>query len=316
MEQLLLFPLDVGPANQASNSSEVDVALWCPNAANSPTIACSERDRARRLDQFYTRDEVADELHGWFSNQCAAHNLCKSAPPQFMEPSAGTGSFLRLLPPGSIAFDIDPKALGIIQADFLEMRLEARANLIVIGNPPFGKNANMAIRFFNHAASAATVIAFIVPLTFQKLSVQNRLDLRFHLLDELPVPKGSFIFEGKRKDVPAVFQIWVKRSEQRQRIYPCTTHPDFQFLTGADAHKANFAIQRVGANAGRIHHNLQAKPSAHYFIKASPGIDDLEAIMGKLDFKTAAMRTSGNPSLAKTELVHLYTQMRKDTSSA
>lgn len=314
MEHSSLFPPNADAANQ-SRSSEPDDAFSRSSAAAKPVIANPKRDHARRLDQFYTGREVAEVLYDWFSNRLPEHELCLSEPPTFMEPSAGTGAFLRLLPPGSIAYDIDPKAPGIIEGDFLEMQLPACANLICIGNPPFGKNASMAIRFFNHAASVADVIAFIVPLTFQKISVQNRLDLRFHLLDEIPVPKDGFIFEGKRKNVPAVFQIWVRRPMHRQKVFPPTTHRDFQFLTGADANKADFAIQRVGAKAGLIHHNLEAEPSTHYFIKASPGINDLEAMMGKLDFRTSAMRTSGYPSLAKTELVHLYAQMRKASST-
>lgn len=191
------------------------------------------------------------------------------------------------------------------------MQLPRPRNLIAIGNPPFGRNASLAIRFFNHAASAATVIAFIVPLTFQKVSVQNRLDLRFHLLAETPVPKDSFIFEGKRKHVPATFQIWVRRLVRRQKIILPTTHADFQFLKPAEAHKAHFALQRVGAAAGEVHHDLGAKSSAHYFLRAKPGIEDLEAVMRTLDFETLAKRTSGKPSLAKTEVVEFYTQKRK-----
>ena len=75
---------------------------------------------------------------------------------------------------------------------------------------------------------------------------------------------------------------------------------------------ADFAIQRVGADAGLVHRNLEARPSAHYFLRASLGINDLEEVMGKLrlGFGTLARRTSGKPSLAKTEVVQLYTHFR------
>ena len=311
MEQLSLFPLDADAATHVSRTSGFAEKPPGSNSDTAPGTALPSRETARHLDQFYTRDEVAKELFDWFSGQFAEHDPGRSNPPVFMEPSAGEGAFLRLLPPGSLAFDIDPQGPGIVEADFLRMQLPRSGNLIAIGNPPFGKNASLAIRFFNHAAAAASVIAFIVPLTFQKVSVQNRLDLRFHMLAETPVPKDSFMFQGKRKDVPATFQIWVRKLVRRQKIVLPRTHADFQFLDPADAHKADFSIQRVGAAAGRVHHDLKAEPSAHYFLKAAPGIEDLEAVMSALDFQSLAKRTSGNPSLAKTEVVQLYTSKRK-----
>lgn len=311
MEQLSLFPLDADRANDVSRTSELAEKPPGSNSDTAPGTALPSRETARLLDQFYTRDEVAKELFDWFSGQFAEHDLGRLNPPVYMEPSAGEGAFLRLLPPGSLAFDIDPQGPGIVEADFLRMPLPRSGHLVVIGNPPFGKNASLAIRFFNHAAKAASVIGFIVPLTFQKVSVQNRLDLQFHLLAETPVPKDSFMFEGKRKHVPATFQIWVRKPVIRQKIVLPKTHADFQFLDPADAHKADFAMQRVGAAAGRVHHDLRAKASAHYFLKAALGIEDLEAVMRALDFQSLAKRTSGKPSLAKTEVVQLYTQKRK-----
>tara|TARA_B100000029_G_scaffold281474_1_gene275529 strand:+ start:591 stop:1532 length:942 start_codon:yes stop_codon:yes gene_type:complete len=311
MEQLSLFPLDADPANDVSRTSRSDQRLRCSTPDTSFGTALPSHEKARLLDQFYTCNEVAKELFDWFSGQFAEHDLGSSNAPVFMEPSAGEGAFLRLLPPGSLAFDIDPQGPGIVEADFLRLPLRRSGHLVVIGNPPFGKNASLAIRFFNHAARAASVIAFIVPLTFQKVSVQNRLDLRLHMLAETPVPKDSFMFEGKRKHVPATFQIWVRKPVIRQKIVLPKTHAEFQFLEPADTHEADFAMQRVGAAAGRVHHDLKAKPSAHYFLKAAPGIEDLEAVMRALDFQSLAKRTSGKPSLAKTEVVQLYTQKRR-----
>ena len=310
MQQLSLFPPQADFTDLAGRPSNRDDTGPSPSELPRHEVPLPERDRARLLDQYYTCDDVVEALLDWYRVKRIEHNLCRFQHTCIIEPSAGAGAFLRKLPLGSIGYDVEPKAPGIIQGDFLTMPLPADGALLVIGNPPFGKNASMAIRFFNHAAQAADVVAFIVPLTFQKVSVQKRLDLSFHLLDEMPVPKDAFIFEGKRKHVPSVFQIWVRSSSPRQKLVLPTSHPDFAFLAGPRIVKADFAIQRVGANAGRVHHNLQAKPAAHYFIKAAPGIFDLETVMKKLDFKQAAQRSSGNPSLAKTELVQLYAQFR------
>lgn len=219
-----------------------------------------------------------------------------------IEPSAGTGAFSGLLPSGSLACDIDPKADGIIQADFLKLALPNNRNIAVIGNPPFGRACGMAIRFFNHAATKAKVIAFILPRTFCKVSVQKKLHRNFHLLYELKLPAFAFIFRGKPYDVPTVFQIWVCRDELRIDVEGNTTHPDFQFT---DVKNADFAIQRVGANAGCAHQNFAVSKSSHYFIKGN-----VQHIMAKFDFATVAAQTAGCPSLSKREIVALYSEYR------
>ena len=277
---------------------------------NRPTEKAHEHDRARELDQFYTEPEVAKILVDWFHLMRIKHNLCQLEETTFIEPSAGTGSFLRLLPPGTVGYDLDPKGPGIIKRDFFEVTFNPDERIVVIGNPPFGKNADKAAGFFNHAAQAAEIIAFVVPLTFQKVSIQNRLDLNFHLIDELPLPANAFLFEGCSKHVPTVFQIWARRSTPRKKLKLPTSHPDFKFLKAEDNEKPQFAIQRVGANAGRVHRDFKASPSSHYFIAAAPGMTDLQTAMQALDFASAARRTSGNPSLAKTELVEIYARFR------
>lgn len=247
-----------------------------------------------RLDQYYTRPDVAAALY----RVCREH----FHPSMFrmVEPSAGDGSFFRLLPPGSLGFDLMPRYPGIRKADFLSTTLPADRPLAVVGNPPFGRNASMAVRFFNQAASQASVIAFVMPRSVRKASVENRLDRSFHLLREVDVPRDAFVFRGRPFHVPAVFQIWVRLGTPRQLRRVETTHPDFEFTT---PDVADFAIQRVGARAGRIHYDFARSPSAHYFIRGGVG---LVAMIGQLDFATAAADVAGNPSLSKAEIVSLY----------
>ena len=90
----------------------------------------------------------------------------------------------------------------------------------------------------------------------------------------------------------------------RQKIKRTTRHPDFDFLT--DRHRADFAVQRVGADAGRVHRNFELSLSSHYFIGANA--KGVEATMRELDLATLAQRTAGNPSLSKHELIESYTR--------
>ena len=310
MEQLSLFPQSEPQPSEATSSLElVRADLSSSQGANARVDHCAdEAPSARELDQFYTRERVAKELFEWFLEQYGTHHSCSTTRRTFLEPSAGTGAFLKLLPPGSLAYDIDPKAPDIIQADFLTIKLPLADNLIIIGNPPFGKNASMAVKFFNHAAVSADVIAFVVPRTFQKQSIQNRLHRGFHLLAERGVEKDAFIYEGQAKDVPTVFQIWVKQPCPRPKIKLPVVHPDFDFTT---AGQADFAVQRVGANAGKVHRNFDLSASSHYFLRAN--VSGVEAAMRQIDFRTLARRTVGNPSLTKTELVQLYENHLRQT---
>jgi len=217
-----------------------------------------------------------------------------------VEPSAGEGSISDLLPHSRWAYDLDPKGKRITKADFLTTELRSAREIAVIGNPPFGKNASMAIRFFNHAAKSARVIAFIVPKSFRKASVINRLDPYFHLVHERTVERDAFIFKSEVYDVPCVFQIWERRACLSAPRTVETRHPDFEFTT---ADRANFAIQRVGVNAGLVHDGLTRSPSAHYFIRG-----DVKGAMKALEsrFRCAAANVAGCPSLAKSEIVTLY----------
>lgn len=251
-------------------------------------------------DQYYTQDQVADAL---FDEVVKRYNPDLY---QMLEPSAGTGAFFRLMPPGSLGIDIDPKGPGIIQADFLERRVEGGRPVATIGNPPFGTNASMAVKFFNHAATMSDVIAFVLPRTFRKRQLQNRLNDNFHLVHEQVVPADAFLFMGKPYNVPAVFQIWERRGQRALHVIQ-TNHPDFEFTT---PDQADFAIQRVGAKAGRIHHDSERSANAHYFVRvanrSARAIDRVQRIMRRLDFPGAAGNVAGNPSLAKSEIVALY----------
>ncbi|WP_215229085.1 SAM-dependent methyltransferase [Erythrobacter sp. 3-20A1M] len=222
-----------------------------------------------------------------------------------MEPSAGEGAFSKLLPPGSLAVDIDPRHPDIIKANFLEVELASSDDIVVIGNPPFGRNSSLAVKFFNHAATFASTIGFILPRTFQKHSIHKRLDPHFHCVFEEVLHEDSFVFEGERASVPTVFQIWERRSDKRMVVTLPTTHPDFEITT---PEHADFAIQRVGSRAGRVHRDFSASPNAHYFIEAIA--TDVEVIMRSLDLASLARRTAGNPSLARTELVAAYVERK------
>lgn len=256
----------------------------------------SKQDIAKQRDQFYTRLEIAARLYGVLQLYINPNLYL------MVEPCVGTGSFFRLLPSGSLGCDIDPKFPGTFRANFLTVEISSRKPIVVIGNPPFGKNGSLAVRFFNRAARQAKYIAMIVPRSFRKTSMQNRLDGNFHLIHDEDVEDFAFMFRGQSYNVRTAFQIWERRKVRRQKAQLRTTHPDFEFVT---RDFADFAVQRVGANAGRLHFNFDLSPKSHYFIQGNVE-EEMRSIEDR--FRIAAGDVVNVPSLSKEEIIDIYSQ--------
>lgn len=271
--------------------------------------------KSRELDQFYTTNEVA--------NWCVSV-LCNTLPTitndistRFIEPSAGKGAFLSAIPSDNkLGFDIDPKLDCIIRQDFLKLDLstcKGDGKLVFIGNPPFGKNASLAVKFFNHCATHAVAIAFIVPKSFNKPSIQNRLNGYFELIYNQDTPPLSFTLDGELTDVPCTFQIWVKANKQvvRDKIPTSTTCADFTF---SKRESADFAIRRVGAHAGKVIEDFaDYSDNSHYFIEVSDKqqVNNVIQRFKCIDWTHEKQNNAGVPSISKPELTakFLITQL-------
>ena len=262
------------------------------------------RTPSRDLDKFYTRPDVA--------GRCVRIALAAIGPLPgrvlYIEPAAGDGAFLDEMPEPRVGLDIAPAPSrpDILKADFLRWRPEGEADaVVVIGNPPFGKNASLAVRFLNHAGTFADYVAFIVPRTFEKDSTKAKILPGLELLQEEPMQADSFQHEGEARSVPVVFQVWRRSALLRAHAARETKHPDFEFLktpAGAD-----FAFQRVGARAGKVSvEALGMSPQSHYFIKVRSASLDVRAILAGIDWSGVKHRTAGNPSIGKAELVAEY----------
>ncbi|WP_448325806.1 hypothetical protein [Sulfitobacter sp. M13] len=267
-------------------------------------LSISSKELSRNLDKFYTKPEVARQCVGDLENWTGINlNTTKT---DLLEPSAGAGAFLDFLPSCTLAYDLLPEDRRIARQDFL--KLERSEPAIVIGNPPFGKSCSLAILFFNHAATFAEQIAFIVPRTFEKDSIKNRLSPQFHLLNQRVLERDSFMFEGKSHPVSCVFQVWERRHDLRPKTKLPTVHPDFDFVVREEA---DFAIQRVGENAGKVKTCLTGvSKNSHNFLRANISIEELLAKFRAIDFTEAKARTAGQASIAKTEIVALYSDLK------
>lgn len=135
-----------------------------------------------------------------------------------LEPSAGRGAFLRLMDPKKrIGIDIEPQKKNIIKMDFLkDYKPHKNDNYLIVRNPPFGRISSIAIKFFNKCADFGECIGFIVPRTFKRISIQNKLNLYFHLVYSEDLPLEPCCFRPKMS-AKCCFQIWIKKLNHEKK---------------------------------------------------------------------------------------------------
>lgn len=224
-------------------------------------------------EQYYTKPEVAQK--------CAALASKYLTDAIIIEPSAGTGEFIKALTSlgfNAKGYDIEPKYDGIIKQDFFELKLP-KDNYFVIGNPPFGRNHSMSTRFFNHAATFANYIAFIIPKSWRKWTIQNRLSLDFELIEDMELPKDIFYDHngnGFGKNFNAIFQIWKRTDTPRTKV----TVENKGYVTKCNPKIANIALTYAGYSAGRVELEFERKPNTtKIYLQATPeALDCLQTI--------------------------------------
>ena len=234
-----------------------------------------------------------------------------------IEPSAGNGSFFNQIEHNNkIGLDISPENENILKMNYFDYISPIdKNNILVIGNPPFGKISSIAIKFFNHSAKFSNVIAFIVPRTFRRVSVQNKLNKMFHLIYDEDVSTNPCCFIPKMM-VKCCFQIWEKKEIERLYINLETKHDDWIFLPFGKIDKngqptppdgADFAIRAYGGKIGEIkNENLsELRPKSWHWIKSNINKDELIKRFNELNYSNS-LNTARQNSMGKGEFVKLY----------
>jgi hypothetical protein len=174
-------------------------------------------------------------------------------------------------------------------------------DIIVFGNPPFGKQSSLAKLFIKKSCRFANIIAFILPKSFMKPSMFNTFDFKFHLIYSTELGKDSFIINGCKYDVPCVFQIWQKKEEYRVAIEKIISK-GFKYVKSSE--KYDMVFKRVGGLAGKCHKNDGTKFSiqSHYFIVLDDCyISQIDEIIEKINNHVFPSNTTGPRSLSKSE---------------
>lgn len=174
-------------------------------------------------DQFFTPPELAKKCWDTFLKEVTIHLRDYT----FIEPSAGDGSFLSILPKGSIGLDVEPRAKGIKKQDYLTWKPPtSKKKYIVFGNPPFGLRGHLALQFIQHSLSFADYVCFILPQLFEsdgKGSPRKRVK-GYHLIYSEGLSAMFHNPEKQRVKINGVFQIWSKHTSNP--IYNIQLHSE------------------------------------------------------------------------------------------
>ena len=261
------------------------------------------------IDKFYTKNNVATSCITFIKQHVTINET-----DLILEPSAGNGAFMdgiKLLSKHHLFYDLEPENPDIIKQDYLiyDFReIKKRFNKIhVVGNPPFGRQSSLAIKFIRKSCEFCNSISFILPKSFKKESLKNKFPLQFHLVYECDLPDNSFLVDGSEHNVPCVFQIWEKKETNRsvaEKIEPLyfefvdkKQHPDISF-------------RRVGVNAGTMDVNIDEKSiQSHYFIKFTnnKSLHDNLNKLSKINFEFN--NTVGPNSISKQELIRKFNEI-------
>ncbi len=264
----------------------------------TPTGTTKARGRKHALDKFYTKTGAAQDCLSRLELQRYA---------RVIEPSAGGGAFSDLLfaTPGLHveAYDLEPENPRVVRQDWFAYATPG-TDTLVVGNPPFGQQSSLAVRFINHAFEVvgAQTVAFVLPRGFRKASVQRRIFRCATLVLDVDLAPASFTLRGEDYGLPAIFQVWERTATAREVVDLPTTSPYFAFTRQGDPH--DFAVRRIGGRAGHAFDDTTTSVQSNYFLRLTAPVPRERAIslLNEQDYSVASHGT-GPRTLAKGELV-------------
>lgn len=267
----------------------------------SDQVAMRQNQRVTGKEQYYTPPEIAELCIDILDELCLGE--------KYLEPAGGTGAFVQALLERKrevISFDIEPKHPHVAKTeDFLEEDLAKIGSVITITNPPFGRANKLSVRFFNKCADVSSYIAFLVPKSWRKWSLINRLDRRFHLISDTDLTV-DFIHEYDKKSsgkLNTIFQVWEKREYFRKKF----TVEDRGFIEKTTPDLADLCMTVYGRGCGQVTTNFPRRPNTtKMFLRIHHGwvYDALSAI----DFSIFYRNTAFVESLAIDEINFLLNE--------
>jgi predicted RNA methylase len=261
--------------------------------------------RVTGKEQYYTPTDLAERLIG--EVMVLVPDLANRT---ILEPAGGTGSFLKAAAKAGVrnflSFDIEPKHDNVTKANFLEAKLTG-INAVTISNPPFGRNNSLSIPFFNKAADHSEFICFIVPRSWRKWSVINRLDRRFHLIADHDIRIDYEDESGEKLSVKnnlaTCFQIWQRRTNLRPK-YSVADQGLVEKTTPANA---DVALTIFGFGCGKVLTDFERKSNTTKMFLKLRHPQALKALQN-VDYSRFSKNTAYTQALSLQEINYLLNE--------
>ena len=217
-------------------------------SVRSPTPQGNTRVTGK--EQFYTPPEIASRVVRrlmWLVPNALERT--------WLEPAGGTGAFIDAARAAGVldivSVDIEPLHAQVAQANFLDVDLDVHG-AVTVTNPPFGRNNSLSVPFFNRSARYSDYIAFIVPRSWRKWSVTNRLDPSFHLISDDDLTINYVDAEGSdayaRNLLRTCVQVWERRPVRRPRV----TVEDRGLVRRSTPDQADVSLTIFGFRCGTV----------------------------------------------------------------
>lgn len=258
------------------------------------------------LDKYYTSPNIVSLCIQYISKELDIDKIQDL----IIEPSAGDGAFIngiKNMCDNHLFYDIQPANDIIAKQDYLTLPIDKNIisdyhKIHVIGNPPFGKQSSLAIKFIKKSTTYCDTLCFILPKSFKKDSMQKHFPLNFHLIFQADLPENAFLVNNTQHDVPCIFQIWVKRNSLRKVPEKLVPNNTYSFVKKDESPDISF--RRVGVYAGQVSRDIDNKsPQSHYFIKSKNIIcDELLDKLNSINYHHVE-DTVGAKSISKQELI-------------
>lgn len=261
----------------------------------------ASKEVAKQMDKYYTSDawgyKLAMSAYMVFGEDC-----------YYIDPSCGAGAFS--LDFVDEAMDIEPELCGALRQDYLTYAPhKLDYPLIVVGNPPFGKRASLAKAFIKHSIDiGAEGIAFILPSTFKKHTLQGVFPKEWKLCHCEDLPPDIYTFCGEPYSIPCVFQIWTTHNvaDLREKRRTSFKNEHFEIV------KSDGGLFVMGAAPTTVKYPEEVtKNNRGYWLKCFDSPDIVSHNILQVPWKGNSSASGGVAWLTKQEFINQYEQYHK-----
>jgi hypothetical protein len=237
-----------------------------------------QNQRTTGKEQYYTPEDAAQICF-----KTIEPFLPKSKNLKWLEPAGGTGAFINVIRNHGyndiISYDIEPKHPDVQHTeDFLTLDLSNLNHCITLTNPPFGRANKLSIPFFNKCALVSDYIGFLIPKSWRKWTVINRLDSNFHLVTDIDLDV-DFIYDEdtnqkSKGKLNTIFQVWERREYKREKIVV----ENREYIKKTTPENADVSLTIFGRGCGKVKTEFERVPNTTQMFLKLNNVWVLEAL--------------------------------------